>query len=324
MSFICYYCSYEKDDSMKSKEHIVHKAIGGILDITGTREVCKCCNKYMADHVDRAFCRNFFIAGQRMSQKITKNGVEKLLLLGFMKWERDENVQVFQASEGETIFRIVLPDGSSYAACSAPSSIPKERIQALKKMMKAEFSGTKVEMVADVSLSPDCAEVLNAIKDHFEKEKKFNLVLGIDKFECDRGIVKIALGLACKILGAKFVSSKDADVLRKFVFEDNHEKRIKLSGAHFLGVELPEQFTNILSDGNNHVFAFVDIGIGLAFYANFFGFYANTLLVATDQNLYQEVRKNEGLILICDPINKVVNGPMPMPEFLLKKHPQNI
>jgi HNH endonuclease len=66
--FLCLYCAIEKDDSERSVEHPLSRAIGG--GGWSTREVCGECNRYCGEAIDRPFAEDLSVRAVRHRYEI--------------------------------------------------------------------------------------------------------------------------------------------------------------------------------------------------------------------------------------------------------------
>jgi hypothetical protein len=320
-TFICYYCGNLKQPEESSDEHIVPVSIGGTRNATLTDEVCKCCNKYMGEHVDNVFARDWVIGFARLLAGIHSKGKEPVHYMGLLHWDRPERVTVLTTRMGVTIAVVEnTPDNEKRLLIATNAEDPNVFAHT-REIIKERFPGIKVANDASNIGKPYEEELIRswtAVGNQLQIENDLNIV------SWDREIVKIALGLTCKTMGDCFTTSDDAQLLRRFLFHDDPEERAKIEIHGSIGIGSEDLTPKITSmwhpGGEQHLFALLGISEGLVFIANLFGNYENTVQVSSSiaYNSMLPGSTLPGVAWLIDGHAKTTEGPKPIREFLVQ------
>lgn len=195
--------------------------------------------------------------------------------------------------------------------------------QALEKVKKRnersfsnkDFKNINIEIVEhgpDESFNQD--NIINELKNKLEEigiaatvnsveynkiKPRINHSITFGMNDLDRGIVKMALGFAIFILGEEFGIEPEAQLLRRFIWEDNEQLRenIKIKGQVFPNInENIKNLDYIFSKKGYHIFALIDAGDGIGCYINLFGEIPN-LVYITDKTTKYKSKINGGKVL---------------------------
>ncbi len=218
-TFVCYYCASTKPATESSDEHIVPSCIGGNRNVTLTDRVCSTCNSFMGDHVDRPFCRDWFIESARLLAGVAHRGKRPVIFMGQLDWQRPERVGVYLLEGGAHIWVIEGKDSQRRLAIGIDETKP-EMVEAVRKVIKYKFAGLPVVNDAS-SHTPYEIELANAV---IAQGASLPLRNEISVVAWHREIVKMALGLSCQTLGDAYLRSAGADLLRAFLHENDPEK----------------------------------------------------------------------------------------------------
>jgi len=319
--FTCFYCGKAQPAEESSDEHIVPTSIGGTRNATLTDEVCRTCNAFMSEHVDLPFSRDWLIESARLLAGITNKGKEPVLRMGRLEWARPESASVFVTQEGVSIFVVDgTPDGRKRLLIGLDDSKP-DLVEHTRKVIKARFAGIPVANDASSVGKPYEEGIIEAIR---SLGTRLPLKIELSIVAWHREFVKIALGLACKVLGAPFITSDDAQRLREFLFEDDYEKRAAMQLRGVVGVGTADVTPRLTSTwhpgGEEHLFALLAVPneLGLAFVGNLFGKYENTIQVSTGLR-FNDLLPNgplRGAAWIVDGGAKTTTGPLPLSQLL--------
>ena len=115
----CIYCDREKDEKEFSQEHILPRAIGGVLlpqNPFTTNEVCERCNSISGFFIDAPFTKSWFLNNYRSSNvtkfaTITPHTILPLVYFGVMedlKYE-DRICECYLGPNGDRIFHFHNP-----------------------------------------------------------------------------------------------------------------------------------------------------------------------------------------------------------------------
>ncbi len=316
--FTCYYCGQPKQAADSSDEHIVPSSIGGTRNATLTDEVCVGCNKYMDEHVDVVFARDWFIESARLLAGIKNKGKDPVLRMGRLNWARAERVSVFVTKRGVTIFLVEdAPDGEKRLLLALDEGDP-DLVDHARAVVRARFAGIRVANDASAAGLPYEEEITDAIMalgQPLPIENQISIVAW------HRELVKITLGLACKTLGAGFIASQDAALLRSFLFEDDSEKRAGIPLRGVVGIGTPEVAPKITArwhpGGEQHLLALIGLPEELVFVGNLFGKYENTVSVSRSTAFHGELPEGplRGVAWIVDGGAKTTTGPRPLMDL---------
>jgi hypothetical protein len=186
VSFRCAYCIRVLDDTCRSIEHVVPRALGGSLT---TERVCRVCNNRVGQEVDEPLVRSFLVRQSRHRYQVPDprsghcvpaprlDGVWEDGTRGFLEFGGDEirGVVVSEAVRvGDAAWRVAIPDDApddllprvlrrlekrenavAHVGCTAP--MPEQTVTA-NYTMRMEWwprFGAKVGLVVGSSLFGD-------------------------------------------------------------------------------------------------------------------------------------------------------------------------
>lgn len=122
--------------------------------------------------------------------------------------------------------------------------------------------------------------------------------------------MKIALGLSCKTLGADYVRSQEAALLRTFFFEHDAEVRatIPIRGRVGATADITPRFSKTWHPGGaEHIFALISVPPSVGFVANLFGMFENFIEIDRTGAFASKLpgRAIPGIVWTVDPVRKV-------------------
>ena len=314
--FFCYYCGLNRPLSEASTEHIIPQCIGGNRG-TVTDRVCKGCNSSAGERVDRPFGRDWFIQAARVKVNFVHKGKPSAVFQGFLLWQRPETVAVLSLRGSTMIFSILGSDAKEYV-CVAVNEQDREAMRDAERFCRREFKGARV--VNDTSPhSPyenELATALVQLGSQFRVKREHRLL------SWDREIVKIALGLSCKVLGEDFVQSPRAGLLRQFLWEESLETRadIPLRGSAGITAALgPSLAIRVAKSPHEHAFALMSMDDRIVFWGRLFGQYENWVEVDSSGDFCSRLpgNRDRGVCWVINSGKKSTLGPVPLEDFLI-------
>ncbi len=318
IDFRCFYCGQMKPKSESSGEHIIPSSIGGTKNGTFTDQVCAACNKFAGYEVDLPFSRDFFIAAARLIAGIKHRGKRPALFMGTVTWDRPERLEVHQLESGASIFVIDGGDGVRRLGVALDESDP-EMVAAVQNVIKNRFAGMRV--VNDES--PHTQYELELASGLERLGQKLNVANSISIVAWHRELVKMALGLSCLTFGDAYITSAHANVLRTFLREPDPDKRARIPVRGTVGIA-PNTTPAITGfwhpGGEEHLFALIQAGSGgVAFVANLFGKYENTVEVDPGGSYASMLPGTilKGVCWVIDGNSKQTKGPAPVEQVML-------
>jgi hypothetical protein len=272
----------------------------------------------MGDHVDRPFCRDWFIESARLLAGVPHRGKPPVIFMGQLDWQRPERVGVYLLEGGAHIWVIEGKDSQRRLAIGIDETKP-EMVEAVRKVIKYKFAGLPVVNDAS-SHTPYEIELANAV---IAQGASLPLRNEISVVAWHREIVKMALGLSCQTLGDAYLRSAGADLLRAFLHENDPEKRegVPLRGHAGLGPDAGPRLTQFWHPGGDeHLLALISTGDKIGFAVNLFGKYENLVEVEATGAFHDVLPGTaiKGVCWIVDPEVKTTEGPRPI-ESLLKR-----
>ena len=230
--------------------------------------------------------------------------------LGYLDWERNELVAQVLFHNGGLLHYITRTIDDKPRIIL---QVSEEGISEAQNLLKRRFHNVRVINTPDNQDTYD-RELFESL---VAAGPEYQIIREMDMLSWDRELVKMALGVSGLVLGQDFILSKDAKLLRDFLFEENAEKRaaINLRGQVGVGGLTQNGLLNLGHD--KHVFALIAINNGLAFYANLFGEHDNVILVSSDYDASKALGEM-GLYWVIELPEKRVSGPLMLSEFLSK------
>jgi hypothetical protein len=316
--FRCFYCGIEKADGERSDEHIIPSCIGGNRNVTLTDQVCRGemgCNGFMGQHVDRPFCRDWFIEATRLALGVKHRKKRPTAFMGTLKWSRPERAAVYILQRGITLVQVSGVDGE-HRLIAALDETDAELVSILKNALKEKFYGLRLINNVPPGSTPDPYDA-GLVRDFAALGQSFEVQNQINITAWHRELVKMALGLACQVFGDAFTRSGDAARLREFLREADAEKRAAMNIRGQVGISehsTPRLTAKWHPGGDEHLFALVVDGDAVAFLANLFGKFENLVEVSTIKDCVDALNAKSptGLGWIVDPEAKTTSGPAPL------------
>ncbi len=234
--FDCYYCGQQRwhaPGATHRKEHIIPACLGGTLDLA-TSNVCKPCNERAGKEVDLPLGRDFFMVAARL--RAHGAGLMPAVALGRVTWPGLERIEAYgvmpprctghlpephavSEPSGGLVFLVRNPTepGDPRVWLSTPTGSETE-LEALIRVARRSrrFKGARI--LGDATTAkPGDAEFIAAFARALPHASR---LFEIDLFAWHRGMVKIALGVACHHFGLTFVTSDAARLLRAVLWAD--------------------------------------------------------------------------------------------------------
>lgn len=260
MIFKCIFCKEIKDEKEKSPDHIIPETLGSNLTID---DVCKDCNTRILAKVDAKLVDSWFLRSERVIRGIkTKKGKTPTFDFGSMSVKNTKAKARYIVSkgsqnlkywgkwrEGDTIHLVF--DGEDFLKADFEKIKKKYAEQGIKRIIvevntykdpirsKAvmEKVSQKLENLSGQIEIVDKGEFRQLLEGHFE----------ISIYDYQQAIVKMAFEYAIMMLGEQYTFSKDAEILRSFILEEDLEKRkkIPLKGRGFQSFTPDDPLHNI-------------------------------------------------------------------------------
>ena len=314
--FVCFYCGLPKPAEESSDEHIVPSCIGGSRNVTLTDQVCGECNAFMSKHVDLPFARDWFIEAARLLAGVKHRRKPPVMYMGQIRWDREEQAHLTVAENGLAIIEVRHDEFVPARLVVALDESKPEMIEQFRTLWKARFKGQPVINAGGWTPSAREREVIEAL---MALPQPYSVGGKISITAWHREVAKMALGLACQSLPG-FVGSSGATRLRKFVFENDHEKREAMAIPGTIGIQdaAPRLTAMWHPGGDEHLFALLEVDGRIAFVANLFGRYENILEVdGTGQfaGILPGVSPVGGIGWVVDGAAKSTAGPTPIFEL---------
>ena len=306
------FCPYHgidhPEDTIFSDEHIIPYSIGGSNQFT--IRVCKEINDKFGSAIDVILADSIFMRLERIKYNIVSHSGKSPAL-------------VFNGIAD-------LPNGQRDARYTV-SNGKHQLFIAPKVEVKSEVTGDVLYVNCTHDQLP---HILQGKNKNLEKtgkgkvdEKMFyetmtvtehdritvNAIGEIDPILFHRPMVKIALAAAHKVFGELYSRSNDANLLRKFLHENDNDKRSELPvRGNIWSCE------NIENNGNNaeltkiykysnqhHVVVITNLGYINCFIL-LFGTYSGSIVLSDDPKPYSSlISHTQGIIYIIDPLNRM-------------------
>lgn len=315
--FLCYYCGQQRSSEQRSDEHIIASCIGGNRNATLTQNVCRMCNQFAGDEVDRPFCRDWVIESMRLIAGISHRGKRPAAFMGELAWSRPERVRMYMLEGGAQIALLDCIDGTRAIAVIADPDNPS-MMKNVRRIVHAKFKGLRVINGASPRRPYD-AELVEAFS---QLDQSLRVTFSIDAHAWHRAIVKMGLGLACETFGDGFISSQAAETLRAYLHETDPARRdsMGLRGRGGSLVSTPTVTQYIHPGGDEHLFVLTATGPQLGFAANLFGRFENILLLDESGNFAERLPGlrddvSKGVAWVVDPAQKTTRGPIPLTDL---------
>lgn len=351
----CIYCNKEKDEKEFSQEHVLPKAIGGVLQPVNpfsTNLVCARCNSISGFFIDAPFSKSWFINNYRASNaaKLTKITPTTILPLVYMGTMKDFNFKTqicenYLGPTGDTIYHFHDPypiELDSPTMIGVPPHIRKKKIdngfafifirsnnpQWLPTIFYS-FVDTFKDSVLYFGNGPtpnvegaNFKDIPDELKELHDKlwdlqDKAHEITFSMDIDTGNRFLAKLALGLGCIFLHDSFKTSEDAAILRKYLWTKEKEERdkIPIHGSSFIGGGEMKNVNQFLKWEGGHVINLISLRETLALYTNFYGANGSVIQISQNKEHWKGI-VNESMMFIVIPEMQRFVGPIHMAELL--------
>lgn len=353
----CIYCNIEKEDTEFSKEHVLPKAIGGVIEPQNpfiTNLVCKSCNNTAGLFIDAPFIKSWIINNYRASNaanyiKITPATIVPLTYMGIVNGVKykNYNCELYLGPTGDLIYHFHLPypeEANSYSMVGIPPHLKGKGIDTgfafiflcsdnklwwptifysfseyFKKTIKYFGNGVTPKVVGHkfYEIPSELKNLHTTLWNMQGKQHDVSVQFSID-FDT-RFLIKIALGLGSIFLHDEFKESEDANLLRRCMWtRDRKEREGKLHGVGILGGNQMDFIKKVLNYEGGHVINFMIIDGRLALYTNFYGQLSSLIQVTNNLNHWKGIINENMLFIVMPEMQKVV-GPLSTEEFISHK-----
>lgn len=302
------YCPYRGKDFPDSEpfneEHVIPLSIGGPTSLC--IQVSTDANSRFGTEVDSPLVNSFFIKQHRHKHHLPgqSGNIPDIEFKGTLQ-NLDTPVPA-RFSIGvdrtkiwlkPTVEYVTGEDGRQSVKIGASSE--DELLQIIKNINK---KNTKK------GLNPiDTATALNKANYNHISTPEMEAQMSIDVTSFSRAFVKMALGLAHFAIGEPYSRSEGADLLRKFLWESDPEKRkkIPLHGQTFPFYN-DVKMKNILSIADRHVIGILN-GDPPTFFASLFGEYMGVVSLSNSYNetIFTTIPA-DGVIWVIEPSSRSV------------------
>jgi hypothetical protein len=142
----------------------------------------------------------------------------------------------------------------------------------------------------------------------------------ISKDYGSRFLAKVGLGFGGLFLGPTFRQSVSADLLRKFLWTPDFQKRqqIPVSGSNFLEPIEP-RLTALLHWPGGHLLLMLPWAHRLILYASFFEKQTATTLISSDPGDWEGRVQKDGTLYVISPGVRRAVGPIALSQFFLHR-----
>lgn len=353
----CFYCDNDKPIGEFSKEHIIPKAIGGVISTRNpflTEDVCKRCNNAAGYYIDAPFSKSYFINNYRAQNaaeylKLTPKTILPLSYMGEMKEVNFEGkiCEMYLGPTGDRIYHFHLPypaepdiprmvgtpphlrnrnldDGFVFLFLRSnnPKWVPTIFYSTIDAFPNSTYyfgNGVvpRVKGATFYEIPENLKEVHKKLSDMNGKMHEMQITMGVDY--ANRFMAKLALGMGSIHLNEEFKKSTDAFLLREFMWSKTHEERknIPVRGRIY-GIENEEQIKEIMKWAGAHVISLQDIGGNLVLYTCFYGQQSSMILISSNPTHWRG-KIDTGLVYILFPERQECVGPLLLEEFLAYK-----
>lgn len=320
MTFRCIICKKIKDKKEESPEHIIPETLGCSLQISN---VCKTCNNKILAKVDAKLVDSWPLKIARVIRGIkTKNG--KLPTFDFGKSMVIKDTQIkahYIISKGnqslkywgkwreEDTMHLVL-EGEDFLKIDYEELKKKYVIQGIKET-SAEINFDK-DPVCSEKVMGNVKQKLESILDLIKVEEKeeLNPVLQAQRkisiYDHQPAIVKIAFEFAVLKLGEAYAFSDDAEILRKFVLEEDFEKRkeLKVNGRIFPSISSEEPLNYRFEVNKDyHAIIFITNFVWIYLFGQVWGIIS--IFERTPENIKKyTISDNSAIIMLADSLTK--------------------
>lgn len=351
----CLYCKQKKNDSEFSKEHIIPRAVGGAVNPLNPftiNDVCKRCNNLCGLFIDAPFIKSWFINNQRASNakkfvRLTNSTVLPLTYIGIIEELKFDNriCEFWLGPTGDTIYHFHEPyptEDYSSPIIGVPTTANLKDLSVdngftflfirsnnpewhptIVNSFLSNFKNSKLYLgngptpkggaFSDIPTElKSLHDKLNSMRGKTHKNKvEFGMYSG------ERFLAKIALGIGSLIFDESFKESKSADLLRKFMWTKEVDKRhkIPIRGTGFLGHKKWNNLNEILKWEGGHTLALMSTNDSIALYTNFYE-ESSAVIQVSNEKEHWENKIDEGIFYVLVPgIQKAV-GPLNIADLI--------
>lgn len=295
----CPYHGYEHPaGTLFTKEHIVPFSVGGSNKLI--IRVCKEANDKAGSHIDSPLINNFFTMTQRIIKNIKGHGdsepkwtFQGKLDLGGTQVQAKHTITPNNQTTWiqPSIKRTPHDQKEIIQIACAPEQLPEIVDDINKKLRKKGFSTIQIDK-----------ETINSQTMEFNSPQ-MQIQGSFDLTSFHRGFVKIALGIAHFALGETYSRSRDADLLREFIWEDDPAKREASLLRGYIWPTPADQATELLKFDDWHVLSILNFD-SLYFHGILFG-------------------KFHGAIKLTDGVSKIAHAPAPRDGIVFLINPES-
>jgi hypothetical protein len=314
MSSYCTYCGKYKDKADFTREHVIPKRIGGNFEPVNPLliSVCRICNNLAGQYIDAPFTRNFFVHNSRASEAkqyidLDQKPILPLKYFGVLPeikfqgkvcefWLGPSGDLVYHfheeyASEDNLIVgKPINKKGSDpgFVFLFMRATNPKWHYTIIYSVAE-NFEGSEIYLgnsnfTNDIikSIPKTLLDLHKMLLSLNNKSHNAQFAVAID-FE-ERFLAKIALGLGVLFLNDSFQSSSCADILRKFLWERDKDKRnaleVKMTSFYNGFSDDDSKFMReLFSWKGGHLLALFSLGDYLILYATFYENHMLSMLI---------------------------------------------
>lgn len=326
---------------MGTREHVLPRALGGNLTPVNPFiiTVCKRCNNYCGTFVDGPFIENWFTTSDRaqmgrMFVDLSMNPALPLMHFGVLQnvtsgdggicdfWSGPTGDRVYHFHFAHTATTRWDQRDPGFVFLFVVASNPKWHRTILESTVaqfpKATFylgNGPRPEFRRFEEVPEDRLALRDMLKG---LPAEHNVTLTIDVTAGDRFLAKLALGFGALFLAPQFLSSRDAEVLRKFLWTADAQARelIPLRGLSFMANRKPPVDLGI---EGAHVFTLVPRSRGLALDVNVYKRWGGMQVTADPSHWDGHIPNGSGLVFVVVPGLRRSVGPVPLEEYIAWK-----
>jgi HNH endonuclease len=345
---LCPYCGRDKDAGEFTDEHVLPRALGGVLEPVNPFKirVCGRCNHLSGQHVDGPFCKSTWMHYARASagKSAVDLATEPTLPLTFIgaleAWSGPDVCDLWLGPTGDLIYhfhdayedrptivgkpigrRKDVDPGVVFVGVVATNPAWHRTIV---KSIKAEFSGAAVYYInlTHEGVGPPYPPVPDALVHKLEWAKalrgqQHEASFALDPNCGDRILAKFALGMGSLVLGAPFEASEQAAKLRQFLWTPSPDARaeLQLQGTTFFAFEENQPLVELLSWRGCHVIALMVTTGNLVLEVCLYGRYAMATVLSSDPAVWSAHVPAMGKVWVVSPALRKHAGSMDFFEF---------
>lgn len=313
-----YYCPYHGKDHPEettfTEEHIVPFAAGGSNEFV--IRVCKEANDRMGAEVDTMLLDNFFIASERVFRRLKgQSGAPPTWTFhGEMEIAgRKVRAKYTVSPEEQKLFMkpLVERTGSS-------GGDERFRIECSEEQMQEIVAGINRKLIRDGRAEVDLDAILKTSRVESVAHPSMVASDAFDTTSFHRPFVKMALGTAHFLFGEQYSRTRDADLLRRFLWTADAEERKRIQIGGQIWPTANSATVPLMRFGDWHVIAILNTG-PLAFFGLLFGQYHGCMKLSEDVGRFTAtIPAGDGIVFLVDPAARTLRQ-FRLGEFLAKK-----